>query len=133
MWISRKEYKFLKENAEKNIDKEYEILNVKNDMKRAFGRAMEEYSYTLSECDKLKNRVNELTKIIDGQKTNDNKIYVIVVHNYTLGDFVLSTPVAYAIDESNADKWISDQKVKTYRGNDGKWYPYYTKEKINIV
>ena len=30
MWISRKEYRFLKENAEKNINAECEILRVKD-------------------------------------------------------------------------------------------------------
>ena len=31
MWISRKQYNFLKENAEKNINAECEILKVKED------------------------------------------------------------------------------------------------------
>jgi hypothetical protein len=30
MWVSRKEYKFLQENAEKNIDAECEILRAKD-------------------------------------------------------------------------------------------------------
>lgn len=54
MWISRKNYKFLKENAEKNIDKECAILTVKENQKQAVARAMEEYSAVLKELDKIK-------------------------------------------------------------------------------
>lgn len=54
MWISRKQYNFLKENAEKNIDAECEILKVKEIQKQAVSRAMEEYSATLEELDKWK-------------------------------------------------------------------------------
>lgn len=60
MWISRKEYKFLKENAEKNIDAECEILRAKENQSKATARAMEEYSALLDERDKLKLRVSEL-------------------------------------------------------------------------
>lgn len=60
MWISRKEYKFLKENAEKNINAECEILRVKDNQSRAVARAMEEYSAVLKERDELKQRVIEL-------------------------------------------------------------------------
>lgn len=54
MWISRKQYNFLKENAEKNINAECEILKVKESQKQAVARAMEEYSATLEELDKWK-------------------------------------------------------------------------------
>ena len=54
MWISRKQYNFLKENAEKNINTECEILKVKESQKQAVARAMEEYSATLEELDKWK-------------------------------------------------------------------------------
>ena len=57
MWISRKEYKFLKENAEKNIDAECEILRAKEKQDRAIARAMEEYSAVLEERDKLKRQL----------------------------------------------------------------------------
>ena len=60
MWISRKEYKFLKENAEKNINAECEILRVKDNQSRAVARAMEEYSAVLKERDELRQRVLEL-------------------------------------------------------------------------
>ena len=35
MWISKKEYDFLKENAEKNIDAECEILKAKEEKDKA--------------------------------------------------------------------------------------------------
>lgn len=57
MWISRKEYNFLKENAEKNIDAECEILRAKEKQDRAIARAMEEYSAVLEERDKLKRQL----------------------------------------------------------------------------
>lgn len=59
MWISRKEYNFLKENAEKNINAECEILRVKENQSRAVARAMEEYSAVLEERDVLRLRVEK--------------------------------------------------------------------------
>ena len=66
MWISKKEYKFLKENAEKNIDAECEILRAKEKQDKAIARAAEEYSALLKECDELKLKIIEL----------ENKLYV---------------------------------------------------------
>ena len=60
MWISRKHYNFLKENAEKNIDMECQILTAKENQSRAVARAMEEYSTVLMERDQLRLRVVEL-------------------------------------------------------------------------
>ena len=60
MWISRKEYKFLKENAEKNIDAECEIMRAKEKQDKAIARAMEEYSAVLEERDKLKRQLEYL-------------------------------------------------------------------------
>lgn len=54
MWISRKEYNFLKENAEKNINAECEILRAKEKQDKAVARAMEEYSATLEKLDEWK-------------------------------------------------------------------------------
>jgi biotin operon repressor len=68
MWISRKEYKFLKENAEKNINLECQLLTAKENQSRAVVRAMEEYSTVLMERDQLKLRVIEL----EHQQTNEN-------------------------------------------------------------
>lgn len=60
MWISRKQYEFLRKNAEKNIDLECAILTVKESQKQAVARAMEEYSSVLQERDELRLRVIEL-------------------------------------------------------------------------
>lgn len=60
MWISKKYYKFLKENAEKNIDAECEILRAKEKQDKAIARAMEEYSAVLEERDKLKRQLEYL-------------------------------------------------------------------------
>lgn len=57
MWISKKEYKFLKENAEKNIDAECEILRVKEQQDKAIARAMKEYAAVLEERDNLKQQL----------------------------------------------------------------------------
>lgn len=57
MWISRKEYKFLKENAEKNIDAECEILRAKERQDKLIARAVEEYSNVLKERDELKQKL----------------------------------------------------------------------------
>ena len=60
MWISRKQYNFLMENAEKNIDAECEILRTKDNCDQAVARAMEEYSAVLKERDELKVKVVKL-------------------------------------------------------------------------
>ena len=60
MWISRKYYNFLKENAEKNINIECQILTAKENQSRAVLRAMEEHSTVLMERDQLRLRVIEL-------------------------------------------------------------------------
>lgn len=60
MWISKKYYKFLKENAEKNIDAECEILRAKEKQDKAIARAMEEYAAVLDERDELKLKVVKL-------------------------------------------------------------------------
>ena len=60
MWISKKEYDFLKENAEKNIDAECEILKAKEEKDKAIARIAEEYSALLKECDGLKLKITDL-------------------------------------------------------------------------
>lgn len=65
MWINRKQYKFLKENAEKNIDVECEILRAKDNQIKAVARAMEEYSSVLKERDELKKEIERLNNIIE--------------------------------------------------------------------
>lgn len=54
MWISRKKYNFLKENAEKNINAECEILRAKEKQDKTVAIAMEEYSATLEKLDEWK-------------------------------------------------------------------------------
>ena len=53
MWISRKQYNFLKENAEKNINAECAILTARENQIKAVARAMEAYSAVLTELDKV--------------------------------------------------------------------------------
>ena len=65
MWISKKYYKFLKENAEKNIDAECEILRAKEKQDKAIARAMEEYSAVLEERDNLRLKVVELERKVE--------------------------------------------------------------------
>jgi hypothetical protein len=65
MWISRKEYNFLKKNAEKNIDAECEILRTKDNCTQAVARAMEEYSAVLEERDELKLKVVKLERQVE--------------------------------------------------------------------
>ena len=65
MWISKKEYNFLKENAEKNINLECQLLTAKENQSRAVARAMEEYSTVLMERDQLRLRVIELEHQLD--------------------------------------------------------------------
>lgn len=73
MWISRKNYNFLKRNAEKNIDKECAILTAEANQKRAVARAMEEYSAVLKERDELRLRVIELeSRFKDDTKIEEN-------------------------------------------------------------
>ena len=60
MLIKRKEYEFLKENAEKNINAECEILRVKENQYKEIARAMEEYSATLEALDVLNHLVDSL-------------------------------------------------------------------------
>ena len=63
MWISKKEYKFLKENAEKNINAECEILRAKEKQDKAIVKAMEEYATVLEERDNLKQQLAYYTNL----------------------------------------------------------------------
>jgi len=59
MWISRKRYQFLKENAKKNVDVECAIATIKENQRREVARAMEEYSAVLQERDALRLAISE--------------------------------------------------------------------------
>lgn len=79
MWIRRKYYRFLKENAEKNIDMECQILSVKENEKLAVARAMKEYSAALKERDELRLKVVELEHKVEqltqrGHRTKINPV-----------------------------------------------------------
>ena len=65
MWISRKQYNFLRENAEKNINAECRILNEKDKQYQRVARAIEEYSAVLEERDELKLKVVKLEQQIE--------------------------------------------------------------------
>ena len=83
MWISKKNYNFLKENAEKNIDIECQILTVKSNEKLAVARAMEEYSEVLEERNKLKLRVIELKHDLDAvSKKKDLRSVEEIFYNH---------------------------------------------------
>lgn len=70
MWISRKHYNFLKENAEKSINAECALLTAKENQSKAVARAMEEYSVVLKERDELRLRVIAL----ESQLKKDTKV-----------------------------------------------------------
>lgn len=60
MWISRKEYKFLKENAEKNIDAECEILRARDSTNEMIRKVMKDLSNVFEERDRLRLEVIDL-------------------------------------------------------------------------
>lgn len=84
MWVSRKEYLFLKENAEKNIDAECEILRAKEVCTKKIALAMEEYSKVLGDLHEIKkylkyyldtneeNGVVYIPKFVIEKMVNDN-------------------------------------------------------------
>lgn len=59
MWISKKRYRFLKENAEKNINAECAIAIAIENQRLSVARAMEEYSSALQERDMLRLAISE--------------------------------------------------------------------------
>lgn len=59
MWISKKRYRFLKENAERNINAECAIATAKENQRLSVARAMEEYSSVLQERDMLRLAISE--------------------------------------------------------------------------
>ena len=63
MWIKRKEYNFLKANAEKNIDAECEILRAKEACVKNTASAMEVYSKTLDDLQKIKKDLKSNLKL----------------------------------------------------------------------
>ena len=83
MWISRKDYKFLLENAEKNINAECEILKAKDHYTRTSARVLEEYSTVLRERDDLRLRILDLENQLSVYKDNDaNNISITSLINW---------------------------------------------------
>ena len=84
MWISRKHYNFLKENAEKNIDIECQILTAQENTRLGVARAMEEYSATLQERDELRLRVIELEHQLDAvsKKKDLRSVEELLYHDF---------------------------------------------------
>lgn len=108
MWISRKEYRFLKENAEKNIDAECAIATAKENQRLAVARAMEEYSSVLQERDML--------RVVASEFELDNKAaarisQVVQQHAMTLANCadVLETVAPYCT------LWTTDGFLKRFR------------------
>lgn len=103
MWISRKNYNFLKENTEKNIDIERQILTVKSNEKLAVARAMEEYSAVLEERDELKLRVIELKHDLDAvsKKKDLRNVEEILYNHFKLYFDGASSFMKYLMDYCN--------------------------------
>lgn len=115
MWISRKEYEFLKENAEKNINAECEILKAKEEFSRATARAMKEYSAALEEIDRLKADVTELA------------------HQYEECEASLSYDINNNKHEQSIGLYHAYYKVQHYDKEDGVWYDTYYQEQSIVV
>lgn len=105
MWISRKEYNFLRENAEKNIDAECEILRAKEKQEKAIARAMEEYSAVLKERDELKLKISELTHKAERLSQRGQRVKINPVDDAI--DISLIEPVKMCESESDHDWEIS--------------------------
>lgn len=84
MWISRKEYNFLMENAVKNIDAECGILNEQDKQYQRVARAMEEYSETLEELDKIKTNLKHY--LVESEERGIVCIPKVVVENMIYGN-----------------------------------------------
>ena len=102
MWISKKEYDFLKVNAEKNIDAECEILRAKENQSLKVARAMEEYSATLEELDKYKNLCADSYAIISAIKCNCETVNMILTETIKTENGEESTVSKFSSIESFA-------------------------------
>lgn len=125
MWISRKEYNFLKENAEKNIDAECEIMKVEHRQKCAVARAMEEYSAVLEQLDALKKSHNDIYKefITTLMTINSNFKFINMILNETI-----KTEDG---EESNTQKFSNIKAFAIYLKSANDINIKYIKEKLN--
>lgn len=124
MWISRKEYKFLKENAEKNINAECEILIAKEKQDKAIARTMEEYSAVLEELDKYK----ELCA--DSYSTNYTVLSAIKCNCETVDMILTETIKTENGEESTVSKFDSIKSFAEYIKCFNDLIMKYVKEKL---
>lgn len=118
MWISRNKFNFLKENAEKNIDAECEILTVQDNMRRSVARAMEEYSSTLEALDKYK---EEYHKVLSALKCHCETV-----------DMILTKTIKTENGEENSvDKFKSVEALAVYMKCFNDNIMTYVKEKFD--
>lgn len=108
MWISKKEYDFLKVNAEKNINAECEILKAKENQSMLVARAMEEYSAKLEELDKYKNLC------ADSYATNYHILSVIKCNCETVNMILTETIKTENGEESTVNKFSSIESFANY-------------------
>lgn len=108
MWISKKEYDFLKFNAEKNINAECEILKAKENQSMLVARAMEEYSATLEELDKYKNLC------VDSYATNYQILSAIKCNCETVNMILTETIKTENGEESTVSKFSSIESFANY-------------------
>ena len=103
MWISRKQYNYLKEKAEINIDVERQILTAQENVRRGVARAMEEYSTVLEERDELRLRVIELRHDLDAvsKKKDLRNIEEVIYHNLKVYFDGASSFMKYLIEYCN--------------------------------
>ena len=124
MWISRKQYNFLKENAEKNIDAECEILRAKEKQDKAIARAMEEYSVTLEELDKWRNLC------VDNYTAHNQVLSVIKSNCETVNMIITETIKTENGEESNVSKFNSIESFANYMKCFNDNIMKYVKEKL---
>ena len=120
MWISKKEYKFLKENAEKNINAECEILRAKENQDKAIARAMKEYSATLEELDKWRNLCVAYNQVLSAIKGNCETVNMIITET-------IKTEHG---EESNVSKFNSIESFANYMKCFNDNIMKYVKEKL---
>ena len=125
MWISRKQYNFLKGNAEKNINAECEILRAKENQDKAIAREMEEYSATLEELDKWKNLC------IENYAAHNRVLSVIKNNCETVNMIITETIKNEHGEESNISKFNNIESFANYMKCFNDNIMRYVKEKLD--
>ena len=124
MWINKKEYDFLKANAEKNIDAECEILKAKENQSMLVARAMEEYSTTLKELDKWKQIC------VDNYAMHYQVLSVIKCNCETVNMILTETIKTEKGEESTVSKFDSIESFAIYIKCFNDFIMKYVKEKL---